>query len=805
MFAMRTPIASLTQVSAAALAGLAAVSLLVDAARAQQVGTAAAVNPAAQARGSGGARTIVLGQSIAHKERIQTTSAGSVQLLFLDKTSMTIGPNSDLAIDEYVYDPSTNTGKLAATLSKGVMRFVGGQISHAGNAQVTTPTAVVGVRGGVAIFQPSGVFIGYGEGEVRSGGSTVTLGAGEYTQTPGGGAPPSDPRPPPANFLTSVLATLQSRGPQGGGAPVSAANVNSARTSATGTSSGNIANANSVAANTASQQTVSTIAAAQQVQQVVQSVQSVTQTTVAQEEVQRINEEIRRRDDEIRRREEETRRETERRRFSATAFAFTTTNCCSPNNPTSIAPYLPPQFAQGGNFYISPVVGYRLASVDNPNRGAFFQYGINITGQGANQNSWIFINQGAFLDDGAGGLQSIAGVVGSRRGAANMFPGFLSAANSSISGTLTLDLDGIPSRTGTNQAYWVPETRRFTDPPSSGGYDLGNGTSGTYDYRVDFTRIATPAGLGQNRPAVSLNGYVGGMVRSFNNSTGQFTSSSQPLFGAMVLNLDPSNSRLQANMAMVATETGTNGFQNAAFQFGSLDTTQRARGSYVDYDNFAASGNRTVTNTTTGAQTPGPGVGVNGQSPLNQNALFVNVQREVAQQVTAGLGGNITFCQCEYTRWGFWSSDTYRSQNGALIGDRIHLGTWVAGRMPEVTEVPASGTATYVGHVVASVRAGSNEYVAGGSMTNTVNFGNRSGTAQVSGLDGTNYSGALALNQGDPRFLAASLSGSGGRSMTMVGNLFRGPSSGVGEMGGNVLMSGPNSYRGSGIFAGRMQ
>src|SRR5690349_1161637 len=183
-------------------------------ASAQEVGTAAAVNPAAQARGAGGARTVVIGQSILHRERIQTTSAGSVQLLFLDKTSMTIGPNSDLAIDEYVYDPASNTGKLAATLSKGVMRFVGGQISHAGNAQVSTPNAVVGVRGGVAIFQLRSVFIGYGQGEVRSGGATVTLEAGEYTQTLGGGAPPTAPSPPPANFLQSVLATLQSQAGQ---------------------------------------------------------------------------------------------------------------------------------------------------------------------------------------------------------------------------------------------------------------------------------------------------------------------------------------------------------------------------------------------------------------------------------------------------------------------------------------------------------------------------------------------------------------------------------------------------------------
>ena len=219
-------------------AGVAAVGQV---AQAQQVGTAAAVNPAAQARGAGGSRTIIIGQSIAHRERIQTTSAGSVQLLFLDKTSMTIGPNSDLAIDEYVYDPGSNTGKLAATLSKGVMRFVGGQVSHSGNAQISTPNAVVGIRGGVGIFQPNSVFIGYGQGEVRSGSETVTLGAGEYTQTLGGGTPPTNPGPPPANFLQTVLAHLQSQAGQGGGARATAGQVNNARTAASGTPNGTIA------------------------------------------------------------------------------------------------------------------------------------------------------------------------------------------------------------------------------------------------------------------------------------------------------------------------------------------------------------------------------------------------------------------------------------------------------------------------------------------------------------------------------------------------------------------------------------
>jgi len=204
---------------------------------AQEIGTAAAVNPSAQARGQGGARTIIIGQSIAHRERIQTTAAGSVQLLFVDKTSMTIGPNSDLAIDEYVFDPKANTGRLTATLAKGLVRFVGGQVSHTGTAEITTPNGLVGIRGGVGIIGTHQVFIGFGQGTVTAGSSKVTLDPGEYTQIVNG-LPPTPPAPPPAGWLRQALANFQSQGSQGGGAPASGNAMANARIAATGSQNG---------------------------------------------------------------------------------------------------------------------------------------------------------------------------------------------------------------------------------------------------------------------------------------------------------------------------------------------------------------------------------------------------------------------------------------------------------------------------------------------------------------------------------------------------------------------------------------
>lgn len=214
-----------------ALLAVSAASMVASSALALEVGKASAVNPAATAN----LRTITIGSSIAHKERIKTAAQGSVQILFVDKTSMTIGPNSDLTIDEYVYDPNAGTGKLAATLGKGALRFVGGQISHSGEAEIKTATAVVGIRGGVTIMTPQTVFAGYGNLTVTSPNGVVTLQSGEFTNTSGG--TPTPPGPPPPGLVAGLIQNFQSAPGQSGGVPrgtASTSNVARAEVQATG-------------------------------------------------------------------------------------------------------------------------------------------------------------------------------------------------------------------------------------------------------------------------------------------------------------------------------------------------------------------------------------------------------------------------------------------------------------------------------------------------------------------------------------------------------------------------------------------
>ncbi|MDQ0322617.1 hypothetical protein QO002_004823 [Pararhizobium capsulatum DSM 1112] len=121
---------------------------------ARSVGVASAVNTAATGTApSGGVRTLTLGDNIIFNERIKTDSVGLLQILLADGTSFTVGPNSDLTIDRFVYDPDTGNAEVAATMTKGVFRFIGAKTSKfAGGVKLNSPVGTIGIRGAVADF-----------------------------------------------------------------------------------------------------------------------------------------------------------------------------------------------------------------------------------------------------------------------------------------------------------------------------------------------------------------------------------------------------------------------------------------------------------------------------------------------------------------------------------------------------------------------------------------------------------------------------------------------------------------------------
>ena len=177
---------------------LASTALFGVPAQAETVGTAAAVNPATEGVQGGGVRTLRLGSKIVRNETVRTSASGSTQILFVDKTTLNIGPSSSVTIDNYVFNPQANTGEATIRLGKGLMRFVGGEISHNNAVTIKTPAATVGVRGGTVTigYTSEGlrVILHFGTAEVSNGCGTVVLRRGGYAVTVAGpGECPSDP------------------------------------------------------------------------------------------------------------------------------------------------------------------------------------------------------------------------------------------------------------------------------------------------------------------------------------------------------------------------------------------------------------------------------------------------------------------------------------------------------------------------------------------------------------------------------------------------------------------------------------
>jgi hypothetical protein len=112
------------------------------------VGVTAAVNQDATGTVGSNVKTISLGDSVVFNQRIQTGGSGLVQVLLADGTTFMVGPNSDLVIDSFVYDPSAGTAQVTASFTKGVLRFIGGQTSKTeGGVTINTPVGTMGIRG----------------------------------------------------------------------------------------------------------------------------------------------------------------------------------------------------------------------------------------------------------------------------------------------------------------------------------------------------------------------------------------------------------------------------------------------------------------------------------------------------------------------------------------------------------------------------------------------------------------------------------------------------------------------------------
>lgn len=80
---------------------------------------------------------------------VVVTAKGKLDITFNDNTKVSVGEQSKLVIDDFVYDSKKTTGKLGLKIALGTVRYASGQIAKHDpqNVGIQTPTATVAVRG----------------------------------------------------------------------------------------------------------------------------------------------------------------------------------------------------------------------------------------------------------------------------------------------------------------------------------------------------------------------------------------------------------------------------------------------------------------------------------------------------------------------------------------------------------------------------------------------------------------------------------------------------------------------------------
>lgn len=169
------------------------------------IGAVAAVKPDAfGAAPSAAEQTLMVGAGLVENEKIRTDENGTANVIFADRSTLTVGKGSEVTLDKFVYDPSAKSGGIALSLTQGALRFIGGQLSKTGDVSVKTPTATMTIRGGIALFSfPGGGADGYA---VFLYGKSLSIEGGDSIYRPGYAFRfPADGGPPELVQITDEL------------------------------------------------------------------------------------------------------------------------------------------------------------------------------------------------------------------------------------------------------------------------------------------------------------------------------------------------------------------------------------------------------------------------------------------------------------------------------------------------------------------------------------------------------------------------------------------------------------------------
>ncbi len=114
------------------------------------VGSVTQLQGSVSATRAAGTVTLQLNAPIYSDDLLETDANAKLLVQFTDGTKLTLGPSSEVLIDEFVFNPNGGANNAALRITAGAARLVAGAIERVGGTQaitVTTPVATIGIRG----------------------------------------------------------------------------------------------------------------------------------------------------------------------------------------------------------------------------------------------------------------------------------------------------------------------------------------------------------------------------------------------------------------------------------------------------------------------------------------------------------------------------------------------------------------------------------------------------------------------------------------------------------------------------------
>src|SRR5271163_4582102 len=89
---------------------------------------------------------VVQGDNVFLNEAVRSGADSRAKLVLNDSTNLTVGPDSTVKLDDFVYSGPKAPGSIALNMTKGTLRFTTGDANKRAYT-IWTPTAAIGVRG----------------------------------------------------------------------------------------------------------------------------------------------------------------------------------------------------------------------------------------------------------------------------------------------------------------------------------------------------------------------------------------------------------------------------------------------------------------------------------------------------------------------------------------------------------------------------------------------------------------------------------------------------------------------------------